>query len=993
MKRKGHGRSGPETVAAPDKPWHQLTYEELCRALIAGPQGLNEREAEERLGRVGPNALREAEAVPLWRRLLAQFTDFMILVLLAATAISAFLGEMADAITILVIVVMNAVLGFVQEYRAEQSLEALKKLTAPEARVLRENREMRVAAHTIVPGDVVLLEAGDRVPADLRLLEVHDLEIDESPLTGESLPVCKQPDPITAAGVGIGDMDNMAFSGTSVTRGRGRGLVVATGMQTEMGRIAHLIESVGDDMTPLQRRLDELGKILVVLCLAICLVVVAIGLYQGEPVYRMVLTGVSLAVAAIPEGLPAIVTIVLAIGVQRMIRSRAIIRKLPAVETLGCATAICSDKTGTLTQNQMTVRQVWVSGERVDVSGQGIEPVGEFFAERHDLAVGAEGAGVGFAGGTGFAGGAGASRVAGVAVLTGGANQLRNSTGPGDAATGTGWADLDDLLRASVLCNNARLTGGEPSRSRKGASFWGSRKKNGGEAPAGDWALMGDPTEGALLVLAAKGGFLHQDVEAEFDRVEELPFDSDRKRMTVIVRDGKGQMMAFVKGAPETVLSRCAFARWNGSEAPLDDDRRRRILDENERMADEALRVLAIACRPLPAGMPVDKLMEIAEEDLTFLGLAGMMDPPRPGVRQAVERCGQAGIRTIMITGDHPVTALAVARELGISSRSDEVLTGACLDELDDRQLEEKVPRVAVYARVSPAHKLRIVRALKSRGHVVAMTGDGVNDAPAVKEADIGVAMGKAGTDVTKEASSMVLSDDNFVTIVTAVEQGRAIYDNIRKFIRYLLSCNAGEVLVMFLASLMALPLPLLPVQLLWVNLVTDGLPAMALGVDTPDPDVMRRPPRHPKESILAGGLGRNILIWGTYCGLATLAVFAWGIYLGDLPLARTMAFCTLTFFQLFYVFDCRSDRYSVFELGWFTNPSLIGAVCLSGLMQLAVVYLPPLQRIFQTVPLEPTHWLVILFFSGGWLLLAGLRHFILRPFGQRGRGRALYGQ
>ncbi|WP_148207123.1 cation-translocating P-type ATPase [Heliomicrobium modesticaldum] len=963
MKRKGHDRSGPKTVAAPDKPWHQLTYEELCRALIAGPQGLNRREAEERLGRFGPNALRAAEAVPLWRRLLAQFTDFMILVLLAATAISVFLGEMADAITILVIVVMNAVLGFVQEYRAEQSLEALKKLTAPEARVLREGHEMRVAAHTIVPGDLVLLEAGDRVPADLRLLEVHDLEIDESPLTGESLPVCKQPEPITAAGVGIGDMDNMAFSGTSVTRGRGCGLVVATGMQTEMGRIAHLIESVGDDMTPLQRRLDELGKILVVLCLAICLVVVAIGLYQGEPVYRMVLTGVSLAVAAIPEGLPAIVTIVLAIGVQRMIRSRAIIRKLPAVETLGCATAICSDKTGTLTQNRMTVRQVWLSGERVDVSGQGIEPVGEFFAKRHLFTVEAGGAAVGTARGT------------------------------GTAATGTGWADLDDLLRASVLCNNARLTGGEPSRSRKDVPFWGRRKKNGGEVPASDWNLMGDPTEGALLVLAAKGGFLHQNVEADFHRVEELPFDSDRKRMTVIVRDQKGQMMAFVKGAPETVLSRCAFVRWNGSDVPLDDDRRRRILDANERMADEALRVLALACRPLPAEMPVEKLMEIAEEDLTFLGLVGMMDPPRPGVRQAVERCSQAGIRTIMITGDHPATALAVARELGISSRSDEVLTGACLDELNDRQLEDKVPRVAVYARVSPAHKLRIVRALKSRGHVVAMTGDGVNDAPAVKEADIGVAMGKAGTDVTKEASAMVLSDDNFVTIVTAVEQGRAIYDNIRKFIRYLLSCNAGEVLVMFLASLMALPLPLLPVQLLWVNLVTDGLPAMALGVDAPDPDVMRRPPRHQKESILAGGLGRNILIWGTYCGLATLAVFAWGIYLGDLPLARTMAFCTLTFFQLFYVFDCRSERYSIFELGWFTNPSLIGAVCLSGLMQLAVVYLPPLQRIFQTVPLEPTHWLVILCFSGGWLLLTGLRHFILRPFGQRDGGRALYGQ
>ncbi|WP_243236881.1 cation-translocating P-type ATPase [Heliobacterium chlorum] len=949
MSKKRRGMGGPETDHEPDKPWHQLDKAELFGALQTGVDGLTSREARERLSQIGPNALEAAEATPLWKKFFAQFQDFMILVLLAATAISAFLGEIVDAVTILLIVALNAVLGFVQEFRAEQSLEALKKLTAPEARVIRDGQEVRIRADEVVPGDMVLLEAGDRVPADMRIMESHELEVDEAPLTGESMPVAKRAEPLTTLGLGIGDMANMAFSGTIVTRGRGQGVVTATGMRTEMGRIAYMIESVEDELTPLQRRLDELGKILVAVCLAICLVVVFIGLWQGEPVYRMVLTGVSLAVAAIPEGLPAIVTIVLAIGVQKMIKSRAIIRKLPAVETLGCATAICSDKTGTLTQNQMTVRQVYLNGDTIMVGGQGYEPKGELMAAGRKIQV------------------------------------TEGSRG------GTDSTDLNTLLLASVLCNNAEIVN-QGIAERGSNSSWSKKKAKTGRGESAHWTINGDPTEGALLVLAAKGGFHRQNVEHEYERIQELPFDSDRKRMAVIIRNRTHKKLSFVKGAPETMLARCSSIRQNGVDVPMTEQKRKQILSENERMAQEALRVLALAYRTLPEHLTEEELKETVEEDLVFLGLVGMMDPPRPGVKQAVERCAKAGIRTVMITGDHPVTAFAVARELGIAQRTEEVITGAQLEEMGEQDLVEKVSRISVFARVSPAHKLRIVRAFKGRGHVVAMTGDGVNDAPAVKESDIGIAMGRTGTDVTKEASSMVLSDDNFVTIVGAVEQGRATYDNIRKFVRYLLSCNAGEVLVMFLASLFAMPLPLLPVQLLWVNLVTDGLPAMALGVDSPDPDVMNRKPRHPKESVLAGGLGRRILIWGTYCGLATLAVFSWGIYLGDLPLARTMAFCTLTFFQLFYVFDCRSDRYSIFELGWMTNPHLLAAVFLSGAMQLAVVYIPWLQKIFQTVPLEPSHWLVVLFMAGGWLLVTGLWHLVSRPFSQN-RRRPVLGQ
>ncbi|KAB2954481.1 calcium-transporting P-type ATPase, PMR1-type [Heliorestis acidaminivorans] len=900
-----------------DKPWHQFTTEKVLHYFESNQDnGLSEQAAKERLAYVGPNCLKKAESEPLWKKLLNQFQDFMILVLLGATLFSFFLGEIVDAVTILVIVVMNALLGFVQEYRAEKSLEALQKLTAPEAKVLRGGQVKKIAAEKVVPGDLVFLEAGDRVPADLRLLELSDLKVDEAALTGESIAVSKQIESIDASETSLGDRKNMAYAGTMVTQGRGQGLVVATAMDTEMGNIANLMESVGQDMTPLQRRLEHLGKVLVVLCLLICTLVVLIGLWQGEPIYRMLLVGVSLAVAAIPEGLPAIVTIALAIGVQKMIKNRAIIRKLPAVETLGCATVICSDKTGTLTQNEMTVREMFLPGQSdtIKVDGQGYEPIGAF-------------------------------RMHG--------EVLKNKV------------IIKDLLRAATICNNAVL-----------------KKPKGSLLPKkeGSWQIQGDPTEGALMVLSAKGGIYRENVEKEFERIREIPFDSNRKRMAVIVKNSYQRYFSYVKGAPEAILNLSSAVQRDGQTYSLSEEEKQSLLLESEKMGQKALRVIALAYRVLPhLDITDEDVASKAEENLIFLGFAGMMDPPRPGVQKAVQRCQRAGIKTVMITGDHPVTGLAIARELGIAKSSQEVIVGHQLDKMTDKELIERVEGTSVFARVSPVHKLRIVGAFKKQGQVVAMTGDGVNDAPAVKEADIGISMGRTGTDVTKEASSMVLADDNFVTIATAVQHGRTIYDNIRKFIRYLLSCNTGEVLVMFLASLMAMPLPLLPVQLLWVNLVTDGLPALALGLEKSEPDVMERSPRHPQESIFSRGLAQKILFWGAYCGVATLAVFSYGIYLGDLDLARTMAFCTLTFFQLFYVFDCRSEKYSIFELGWTSNPYLIGAVALSALMQIAVVYIPPLQLIFQTVPLEISHWLVILFMAGGWLLLAGIWHFLSR--------------
>ncbi|MTI79791.1 MAG: calcium-transporting P-type ATPase, PMR1-type [Firmicutes bacterium] len=882
--------------------WHVLNGQDVLNKLDSSTEkGLDEREAKVRLKHFGSNQLVAAAKKPPWAMFLDQFKDFMVLVLIAATIVSGFLHEWADAITIMIIVVVNAVLGFVQEYRAEKSMEALKQLTAPEALVIRNGQEKRVPAAELVPGDVVLLESGDKVPADMRLLDTVNLQLEESALTGESNPVQKNTEAMTEENVNLGDTRNMAFMGTVVTRGRARGVVVSTGMASEMGQIAGMIQEVGEEQTPLQRRLAQMGKVLVTFCLIICALVVVLGVLRGEPAYRMFLAGVSLAVAAIPEGLPAIVTIALAIGVQRMIRRNSIIRRLPAVETLGCATVICSDKTGTLTQNKMTVRRIVTVDGEAEVSGEGYEPKGEF-------------------------------------------NFTKGSENKG----------FEKIIKAAALCNNASLNKGDV-----GVNGLLRRLSK----PKREWNIGGDPTEGALLVMAAKGGVWRQQLEKKERRLAELPFDSDRKRMAVVYQDKNNQKTAYVKGAPDVVLDLCSHVYSGGKVVPMTTAARQSIVRENAAMAEDALRVLALAVRELPADIENYSEQNV-EKNLVFLGLTGMIDPPRPEAMQAVLTCKRAGIKTVMITGDHHMTARAIGRELGILGHNGKVVTGVELDDMDDKQLQQQAENVAVYARVSPRHKLRIVRSLKNNGHVVAMTGDGVNDAPAVKEADIGIAMGKTGTDVTKEASSMVLADDNFKSIVSAVEEGRGIYDNIRKFIRYLLSCNVGEVLVMFLAVLGGLPLPLLPIQILWMNLVTDGLPAMALGVDTTDKDIMNRPPRHPQESVFSHGLSWRILGSGTVIALGTLVAFCLGLVWENEALARTMAFNTLVFFQLFYVFVCRSERHSILDVGFFTNPHLLVAVAISAVLQLMVVYVPFLQPIFKTVPLQPIHWVAVLAIS-----------------------------
>jgi len=927
------------------QPWHQMEEGEVLSSLATEPAtGLTAAECQKRLGEIGPNLLAAAPRVPWWRMLLAQFQDFMVIVLLVATAISYGMGETADAITIVVIVVLNAILGFVQEYRAEQSLEALKELAAPTARVRREGQELSVAARDLVPGDLLLVEAGDRIPADARLLESVGLEVEESALTGESLPVRKVASWTGAADAALGDRRNMLYMGTTATRGRGVAVVVETGMQTEMGRIADLMQGVEQEETPLQRRLEQLGKWLVVACLIICAIVVAAGLLRTdhmsrEEITQLFLAGVSLAVAAIPEGLPAIVTVALALGVQRMIKRNAIVRRLQAVETLGCATVICSDKTGTLTKNEMMVRAAWAGGHRYEVTGDGYRPIGEFL--RDEVAV----------------------------------SPLEEPS-------------LAQALKSAALCTNASLVQGGGARRRRG----------GGQGPAkAGYSVQGDPTEGALLVAAQKGGYRPGHLAERYSRLLEIPFESERRRMSVLVREENGEEALHSKGAPDTILDLSTHMLKEGKVVPLTDELRAEILQENERMADQALRVLAIAYRPLAQApsdlgdLSTDQAAARVERELVFLGLFGMIDPPRPEVKKAVQAANRAGIRTVMITGDHPATALAVARELGITEEGSAAVTGRELDAMSDSELVETVQSCRVFARVSPQHKLQIVRALKSLGEVVAMTGDGVNDAPAVKEADIGVAMGRTGTDVTKEASAMILSDDNYATIVAAVEEGRGIYDNIRKFIRYLLSCNTGEVLTMFFAAVMRLPLPLLPIQILFVNLVTDGLPAMALGVDPLDPDVMKRPPRRADEGVFARRLGIKILGRGTLIGLGTLSAFLIALVATDgtpglnplndplvLGPARTMALATLVCAQLIHVFDCRSERRSIFETHLFSNPWLIGAVASSVTALLLAIYWSPMATVFNTAPLTGNQWLIVLGLASLGEVAVALRRFLL---------------
>lgn len=850
-------------------------------------RGLTEEEAALRRRRWGKNMLAAARPISLPLLFLNQFKDFMVLILLGATLLAAVLGEITDALTILVIVLLNAVLGLVQEYRAERSLEALQKLTAPRARVLRDARLQVVSAAGVVPGDLVFLEAGDRVCADLRLLDTQSLTINEAPLTGESAAVFKRSGELSRTPASPGDAWNMAFSGTGVLAGRGQGIAVATGMQTEIGRIAHMIREAEPGATPLQARLARLGRTLVWACLAVCLGMTLLGVIRGEPPYAMFMAGVSLAVAAIPEGLPAIVTLSLALGVQRMICRRAIVRRLPAVETLGSATVICSDKTGTLTENKMSVNRIFTGGRLYKFEA------GKFMVKRE----GREG---------------------------------------WEKAPLHSSGEFRFSLLIAAGCNNAYHEGG---------------------------SFKGDPTEAALLEAALAAGITPDSRLRE----KEYPFTPERKMMSVI--QGGRRRRLLLKGAPEIVLDRCCcYCSEKGRIVPLSALKRRELLAQLEIMAGLALRPLAVAFRELtPEGSPSRRTAlsekppaenaEDMERDLIWAGLFGLEDPPRPEALPAIRLCRRAGIRVVMITGDHRSTAEAVARRLEILHPGGRVMLGEELGNLDDKELRQIIGQVQVFARVSPLHKLRIVRALKQRGEVVAMTGDGINDAPAVKEADIGIAMGLTGTDVTREAASLVLADDNFSTIVAAVEEGRSIYGNIRKFIRFMLGCNTGEVLTMFLAILSGLPLPLRPIQILWINLVTDGLPALALGVDPPEDKLMEAPPRRRGEGLFSRGLWGKLLLRGIAIGTVTVSLFGFALNSGVAAAkAQTIAFATLILAQLVYVYDCRSEEAPLSRRRR-RNFLLDGAVLSSCILMAVVIHQPQLSAIFGTVPLSVGEW------------------------------------
>lgn len=841
---------------APDPPFHTLDVAGTAQRLGTDlERGLSAAEIARRQQQYGRNALRETGRRSKLRMLAEQFTDFMILLLIAAAAVSGIIGELQDTMVILGIVVLNALVGFVQEYRAEQAMAALRRMAPQRATVLRDGHPQSIAAEGLVPGDVLLLEAGNAVPADLRLVEAVDLKMGEAALTGESLPVEKTVAALADSDLPLGDRHNLAFKGTVVLYGRGRGIVTATGMATELGHIASLLESAETPRTPLQQRLTVFGRQIAIGALAICAIVFAFGLLRGEPVLLMLLTALSLAVAAIPEALPAVVTVLLALGAGRMARERALIRRLPAVETLGSVTTICSDKTGTLTRNEMRATEAFLAGRRVAVGA--LDPQ---------------------------------------------------------------EAPAADLLRAMALCNDV--------------------------ASSAEGDVLGDPTEVALWRAAADAGLHKSALERQTPRLFDVPFDSERKRMTTLHRETAG-MVAYVKGAPESILPLCRSVASATGEAAID---QQAISRAAERMAEDGLRVLAIAARRWDAAVPEHSAAAL-ERDLTLLGLVGLLDPPRPEARAAVTICRQAGITPVMITGDHPVTARAIARQIGVLDSGDTMLTGRELAALSESGLARRVRSVRVYARVDPAQKIRIVTALQAAGEIVAMTGDGVNDAPALARANIGVAMGRIGTDVAREAASLVLLDDNFATIVAAVREGRRIYDNIRKFIRFVVTCNSAELWTIFLAPFLGMPVPLLPIQILWINLVTDGLPGLALAAEPAERAIMQHPPRPPREGLFAGGMLRNVVWVGMLMAGLTLATQAFALRAG-LEHWRSMVFTVLTLVQMWQVMAIRSDRDSLFQQGLWSNAPLLGAVVLTFVLQLGVLYIPFLNAIFNTSPL-----------------------------------------
>jgi P-type Ca2+ transporter type 2C len=867
----------------PAPQWHRRPIDDLLNELGTEPErGLSPAEASDRLKRYGPNALRKQVAIRPIDILSNQFRSLVIWVLIGAAAVSIGLGETLDGLAIAVIVLLNALFGFYQEFRAERAAAALARLVAPRARVVRDGHSRMVAAAEVVRGDILLLEPGDLVAADARLIEAERLRAVEAPLTGESQPVRKTVD-VCATETPLADRSNMVFLATTVAAGTGRGVVVATGMETEVGHIAKLLESAVAGETPLRKRLDLVGRRLLWACFAIVVVVFLLGLLRSMPLFDLFLTSVSLAVAAIPEGLPAVVTVALALGTQRMARRNALVKHLPAVETLGCAQVICTDKTGTLTMGEMTARKVVTGTAAYAVTGEGYAATGAFFADGREVPAGSD-------------------------------------------------PLLGKLLCAAVACNDAELT-----------------------RQAGRDGIVGDPTEGSLLVAAAKHGIRREELEAESPRIGGVPFDSDRKRMTV-VRARAGQAHAFAKGAPETILDCCSHILTERGAEPLSESDRARMLQASAGMANDALRMLAFAERPLGSQADFKAKPTGADETesgMTFLGLIGLQDPPRAEARGAVADCRRAGIRIVMITGDHPDTARAIARELGILDRGDEALTGADLARLDDRDLTERVARIAVFARVTADDKLRIVRAWKRRNVVVAMTGDGVNDAPALKEASIGIAMGITGTEVTKQSADIIITDDNFASIAAAVEEGRGIYDNIAKTLGYLLAGNAAELMVMLVATLVGWPLPLLPIQLLWINVVTDGLPALALATDPPDRDVLSRPPRRPQAQLIDGEFLKTTAMIGALTALVTLGAFAFEHYNGaSLDQAQDAAFTVLVFSELFRSFGARSDIKPIWQIGLFTNLRLLTVVLVSFIAQLVIHHVPAVQAIFGVAPI-----------------------------------------
>jgi len=864
-----------------------MYYDEAADAVLktlntSEETGLSSEEVEKRLDKYGKNELKEEEKTSVVKLFLSQFKSFLIIILIAAALVSAFLGEFVDAFVILFTVILAGVLGFVQEYRAEESIKLLKSLTSPEALVVRDGKEVKVLSSLLVPGDILLLQAGDRIPADARLLEALSLQIDESSLTGESVPVEKST-AIFPPETPQPDRKNIAYTGTSVTYGRGKAVITATGMSTAFGKLAGLLEEIERERTPLQEKLDQFGRWLGTATLIVVAFVAILGIIEGFDPFEMFLWGVALAVAAIPEALPAVVTVGLALGVRRMVKRHALVRKLPSVETLGSTNIICTDKTGTLTQNKMTVEKVYVNGTLLKVTGEGYKPTGDFFN--------------------------------------------------GDKPVSED-IHLHRLLATGTLCNDAGLAEKE-----------------------GVWDITGDPTEGALVVAAAKEGIWKNALEEKHERKGEVPFSSERKMMTTLNSSEDG-LYAYSKGAPEVILASCTKIFLGGHEEELTPERKQEILNVVNDLANQTLRVMGFAYRKVPE----DILSEEAEKEMVFSGLMGMRDPPREEVKVGIATCTSAGIRTIMITGDHKTTAFAIARELGIFREGDLVLTGTDLEALGDREFEEIVEKVSVYARVYPEHKLRVVEALKKKGYIVAMTGDGVNDAPALKAADMGIAMGITGTDVSKEASSMILTDDNFASIVSAVEEGRNILKNIKNFIAYGLTCHIGLVIIVLVGVLAWHTLPVIAVQILWINLITDGLPPMALSMEAPDRGLMKQKPTKAKEGLVSRRMLSTSLGLGTLIAIQSIWVLYESLNNGvSLPKIQTLIFTLVVISLMFNAFNWRSERYSVFSLGIFTNRSLIYAVLSTVILQLAAVYVPIMQTAFRTVPLSLSDWAMII--------------------------------